>query len=402
MYLLYCGLLVIWMPLLWPMYRLKGGARLWLLVVISAGIAALAYEIRMFLWSHAAIRLDILVISTVLVLLYGSAAALLFFSRWRKAATLLSVLLVVLGGGMSYRWIQAGQESQRLGQIFQESNRLLFQAKFRSPEIYENYFGPFTGASESYPIGHWRIEGRSHFTRLIVNAKGRVWLFYQCQEDAECHFGPEGSGLRGSGAHMGQWDASLTPQVGVPLDVRISKPKPGALSVEVRGQSLLFTKTPPPIDTTPALQSLRFLGPFAKVECSGTYVKIRQVWLWEDAARSYAIGIYSTLIAGQQSGFVSPVVMGEGKKENDGWRFAWQWEGKSGKAFIALNGENAILTLDQDGRDLEDADQAVLKGGGVFHDERIELAPLTSGADWGRWFDIVLVGHFISGYVPAC
>ncbi len=184
MYLLYCGLLVIWLPLLWPMFRLKGGARLWLLIVIVAGIAALIYEIRMFLWSLAAIRLDILVISMALVCLYGSAVALLFFKHWRRAAALLAIVLVLIGSGMSYKWILVGRESQRLGEVFQESNRLLFQAKFRNPEIYENYFGPFTGASGGYPTGHWRVEGRSHFTRLIINAQGRVWLFYQCQEDA--------------------------------------------------------------------------------------------------------------------------------------------------------------------------------------------------------------------------
>lgn len=54
------------------------------------------------------------------------------------------------------------------------------------------------------------------------------------------------------------------------------------------------------------------------------------------------------------------------------------------------------------GRGPEDAEQAMLKGGGVFDDERIELAPLTTGADWRHWFDTVLVGHFVSGYVPAC
>ena len=78
MYLLYCGLLVIWVPLLWPMFRLKGGARGWLLVVIVAGIAALIYEIGMFFWSSANIRLDIILISMALGCLYGSAAALLF------------------------------------------------------------------------------------------------------------------------------------------------------------------------------------------------------------------------------------------------------------------------------------------------------------------------------------
>ncbi len=68
MYLLYCGLLVIWVTLLWPMFRLKGGARAWLLVVIVAGIAALIYEIGMFFWSSANIRLDIILISMARVL----------------------------------------------------------------------------------------------------------------------------------------------------------------------------------------------------------------------------------------------------------------------------------------------------------------------------------------------
>lgn len=402
MYLLYCGLLVIWVPLLWPMFRLKGGARLWLLVVIAAGITAFIYEIRMFLWSFAAIRLDILVISMALACLYGSAAALLFFKHWQRAAALLAIVLVLIGGGMSYKWILAGRESQRLGEIFQESNRLLFQAKFRSPEIYESYFGPFTGASDGHPTGHWRIEGRSHFTRLIINAQGRVWLFYQCQEDAECHSGPKGSGLRGSGDNPRQWAASLKPQAGLPFDIKIAQTESGTLLVEVREQSLLFEKAPPPVDPAPAPQSLQFLGPFAKVECSGAHAKIRQVWLWEDGARRYAVGIFSTLVAGRQNGFVPSIVMGEGVGENDGWRFAWQQDGRSGTAFIVLNGGDAILTLDQYGRDLEDADQAVLKGGGVFYGERIELAPLTSGAEWRQWFDTVLVGHFISGYVPAC
>ena len=118
MYLLYCGLLVIWVPLLWLMVRLNGGARLWLVVVIGAGVIALIYEIRMFLWSFAAIRLDILVISVALVCLYGSAVVLLFFKHWRRVAALLAIALVLIGGDMSYKWILVGRESQRLGEVF--------------------------------------------------------------------------------------------------------------------------------------------------------------------------------------------------------------------------------------------------------------------------------------------
>ena len=152
--------------------------------------------------------------------------------------------------------------------------------------------------------------------------------------------------------------------------------------------------------------SLRFLGSFADAECIRKHSKVRQIWLWQAGQHHYGVGIFSTLVAGRQNLFVRPIVIGEGTKEGDGWRFNWQQDGKSGTALILLNGGNATLTLDVDldqgGRELEDVDQLVLKAGGIFSDERIELAPLTTGADWQHWFNNVLVGQFTSGNVPAC
>ena len=58
-----------------------------------------------------------------------------------------------------------------------------------------------------------------------------------------------------------------------------------------------------------------------------------------------------------------------------------------------------MLTLERDG---EHAAPAALGRDAVFRDEAIELAPLTGKADWDHWFDIVLVGHFSSGDIPAC
>ncbi|MCP5075612.1 MAG: hypothetical protein GY947_20270 [Rhodobacteraceae bacterium] len=376
------------------------------MVVIAAGIAALIYEIRMYLWSSASIRLDIILISLALGLLYGSAVVLLFSRRWHKAAALLTAVLVLIGGGMSYKWFEVSREGQRVSEAFEEGNRLLFKAKFRDRETYESHFGPFTGASVDYPTGHWQIEGQSRFTRVIINAKGRVWLFYQCYEDIECHSGPGGSGLRKSNDDPRQWSASLKPRIGIPFDIEITHTETNALSVKERDQTIHFTKAPPPVDPGPAPQSLRFLGSFADAECIRKHSKVRQVWLWQAGQRHYGVGIFSTLVAGRQNLFVRPIVIGEGIKEGKGWRFNWQKDGKNGTALIVLNGGEATLTLDVDldqgGRELEDVDQLVLKAGGIFSDERIELAPLTTGADWRHWFDNVLVGQFTSGNVPAC
>ncbi len=403
-YLLYWGLLFAWVLLLWPAIRLKGAARAWLLIVIAAGLAGLFYEVYMYLWSSVAIRLDILLISMALGCLYASTVLLLLFKRLHATATVLASVLVVIGSGMIYKWIEVSRETQRVSAVFKETNRLLHQAKFRSPEIYERQFGPFNGAGDDDPTGHWQIEGRSHFTRIIINANGRIWLFYQCQEDAECHSGPEGSGLRKSGTRPGEWNASLKPQVGLPFDIKITRGLSDALSVEVRDQVHRFSRAPPPVNPMPVKPSLQFLGPFSHLECSasGAHATVRQVWLWEDGARRYSIGIFATLVAGRQNLFVPVLFLGEGARQIDGWDFSWQRNGRSGTATIGIDRRGAVLTLKQEGRDLEDAAKLVLERGGIFDDERIELAPLTTSADWNHWFKNVLTGHFVSGDVPDC
>ena len=112
--------------------------------------------------------------------------------------------------------------------------------------------------------------------------------------------------------------------------------------------------------------------------------------------------MFATLLAGQRSEFISPTVLGEGVREGDGWRFSWQHNGRSGTALIELGGNGAILSLEQAGRDLEDADRLTLQRANLIADERIDLAPRTNAGDWQHWFDTVLVGHFFAADMPAC
>ena len=402
MYLFYWGLLVAWVVLLWPAYRLTGMARTWLLVVAAAGVAALAYETYMLLWSFADIRLDILLISIFLGGLYASAVLVLMSRKMRTSAVLLAGMLVVIGGGMTYKWVEVGRESQRLRTVIAETNRLLFKAKFSRPDVYERYFGPFGNPARGHPVGHWQISEASHYTRLIINAEGQVWLFYQCQEDAECHSRSDAEGLRQDGERPGAWQVSLKPPVGVPFEVEMTGVRSDMLSLDVRQKTYRFSKVPPPLDAAPAVQSMRYLGVYSHVECSGKHAKVRQIWLWQDSGDLLAAGTFSTLVAGRFSQFVPAIVLGKATPQPDGWRFAWQRNGSSGAARVELKDGKAILTLNQVGRDLEDAKDLPLTRTSVFSDERIELAPLTNAADWQHWFDTVLTGHFISGDVPDC
>ena len=356
---LYWGLLVAWVLLLWPALRLKGAARLWLWVVIVAGIAALVYETCMYLWSSASIRLDIILISMALGCLYGSAALLLALKKMRKTAALFAGVITVIAAGMGYKWIEVSRESQRLSEVFEESNRLLFQAWFRDRNTYLNRFGPFTGAGADGPAGHWRIEGRSHYTRLIINANGRVWLFYQCQEDAECYSRSQDGGLQKIGSGADKWAVTLKPPSGLPFEVKISQKHADSLSVEVREQNHLFSKAPPPVDPAPAATALKFLGTFSHQKCHGDYVIVRQLWLWEDGGgKRFAVAVFATLFAGQRALFVPALVLGESSRQTDGWYYAWRQEGRAGTATVEPNADGVLLTLDQEGRDLEDASKS--------------------------------------------
>jgi hypothetical protein len=397
--IIYYALLVLWLPLLWPMLRLRRGARLSLAVVVGAGLAAALYEIRMTLGTASAIRLDILLIGGALLGLYGLAAVVLFAAGWRRAAAALGLVVLLIGGSAAYEWVLLGRESERLTEVFHARNALLFEAGFRDRETYERRFGPVAGAAGSHPTGHWLADGPSRFSRLIVNGEGRVWLFYRCGE-TECAYGPGGSGLQPTdAAPASRWQATLAPRAGVPLDVTIAREDGDRLTLRTSAGSTVFAEAPPPIDPAPARSSLVFLGSFARVTCQGQHAKVRQAWLWREDSRLYAVGIFATLVAGRHAGFVQPVLLGEGARAGEAWTFEWARNGRSWTATIALNGPEAILTLVRDGQETE---RAVLEAPALFHDEAIDLAPLTAKADWDHWFDIVLTGHFSSGDIPAC
>jgi hypothetical protein len=395
--LIYYALLVLWMPLLWPMLRLKRGPRISLAAVVAAGLGAALYEIWMTLGAAAEIRFDILLIGIALLGLYGLATVVLFVAGWRRAAAALGLVVLLIGGSATYEWVLLGRESQRLTEVFHARNALLFEAGFRDRETYERRFGPFPGTAGSHPTGHWLADGPSRFSRLIINGEGRVWLFYRCGE-TECAYGPGGSDLERS-APAPRWRATLAPRAGGPLDVTIAREDGDRLTLRTSAGSTVFAEAPPPIDPAPARQSLVLLGSFARVTCQGQHAKVRQVWLWREEARLYAVGIFATLVAGRRAGFVQPVLLGEGARAGEAWTFEWARNGRSWTATIAPNGPETIVTLARDGQEPE---RAVLEAAAVFRDEAIDLAPLTAKADWDHWFDIVLTGHFSSGDIPAC
>ena len=222
----------------------------------------------------------------------------------------------------------------------------------------------------------------------------------------ECDYRSDDAGVRPAGdAAERRWEVTLMPPSGPAMaTVRLAQTDPDHLRLEGFGEATL-AKTPPPIDPAPGRRALSYLGPFVQVECRGQAADVRQLWLWQEDARLYAVGVFDTLLAGAHAGYVSPVVLGEGVRQGDAWHFEWQHDGQPWSASVTLEipgapeDPGAMLTLTRDGQPIA---QDVLARNAVIRDEAIELAPLTGKADWDHWFDIVLVGNTSSGDIPAC
>lgn len=397
--LLYYILLALWVPLLWPAYRLRGWKRGAILVIALGGALATGSEIWQAFGPPNAIRIDVLLFTVVLIALYAAAVAILLIARWKVAAGVFALVLLVAGGGLVYKWAEAVAESQRLTEKFDERNRLLFKARFRDRATYDTYFGPFAGSAGRFPVGHWQAPGGQRFTRLIVNGKGEAWMFYRCG-DAECNYRPANRPLqRAADGALREWRGNLRPPAGELLPVRIVRRDKTSLSVEALGQAVQFTMEPPPIDPEPHEDVIVYLGTFSEAICRRQHAAVRQVSLWQQGGRLFAVGVFQTLVAGQPARFVTPTMMGEGRPNGDGWDFEWRVDGEKASATVtpALTSIALSLTLPR-----RDAETVNLPPGAVFTDETIDLAPRSGAEDWKHWFDTVWVGHFMTGRAPAC
>lgn len=398
-YFIYYALLAVWPLLLWPAVKLPGWPRLWLSVVIGAGLLASVHEFRMVYGTTSAIRLDIPLIAIALCTLYAATAVVLFLRGWRWAAAVLGLVVVLVGGAIAYLWIDADRESKRLTEVFNARNALMFEARFRSMAVYDAYFGMTATGSGVFPVGHWEARDGGYFSRLVVSPTGRVWAFFRCGE-TECDYRSVDPGLQPVGEpSAGQWVLTLKPSAGLAVAARITQPDAEHLTIEGRGQPTTFTKAPPPIAPAPAAEPLNYLGRFMQMECRGQHADVRQLWLWREDTRLYAVGIFAPLVHGRHNPIVQPILLGSRIGKDNAWSFDWARNGQSWEASIVFEGATPVVALTRNGK--PDAHFA-LAAGAIFDDEAIELAPLTGKADWDHWFETVLVGHFSSGNVPAC
>ncbi len=400
LYFLYLVLLGLWPPLLWPALRAKGGLSLWLLVVVGLGLAASLHEARLWFGSGEPIRVDILVIAPLLGVVYAIATVFLFRARWRRFAATYGAALVLLWAVATILWQVERREQAR----FLEGLVLVAQAGFRSPQVYDEHYGPFALAPEGLPAGHWLSDGDPLATRLIINAQGRVWLFRRLREAETLDFVSATNLRPAEGGDGTTWTGALTearPTISLPpRPVTVMRLGTTQLTLTFRDRPVAFAKAPPPIDPAPRTDRLSYLGSFGHIDCGPSRVEIVQLWLWRDRDGLYAVGATRPFAKGPPLRFARPMVLGTGASEGNAWIFDWEGARGASRARLTLEAEHLDLVLKEGNR--PERRLRLRRGEGPLGGDMIDLAPRSDAEAWQHWFDRVPRGNRLSAEMPEC
>jgi hypothetical protein len=177
----------------------------------------------------------------------------------------------------------------------------------------------------------------------------------------------------------------------------IAPPAGDALVVDIDGKPARFRRTPPPLLDRQEDENLAYLGAFSAAERVRQHARVSQIWLWRSDAELLAVGIFRYLLPGQRADFVAPVVLGRGSAKDDRWRFRWEENERAREALVRILEGGVEIDLPGEEHHWPPHSLALHA---IFRDPAIELAPLTSVADWEHWFEVQLAAHFSSGEIP--
>ena len=408
----YFALLALCLPLLWPALRLRQKRRYSLLIVVGVGSLAALYELAVRqAWIGrlgGRCTFEIPLISVIMLCLYAAAAAILFNSGRRLGAAALTLSIGLAGWATAAVWIPIHEQNHRRAEVSGIRAADAFRAMFQSPEAYENNFGPVSPTADSGALaGHYVARNNRYYTRLVINAEGRSWLFYRCWE-TECHFDSADQKIQPKAGERGKWWTSFGQGA-----VRITDAGDGRLSLWVNGQTVAFEATPPPLVAAEKRDALAYLGAFSQARClDQRRVALSQLWLWQGKDGLFGLGSFSTQFAGLRSGALRPLRLGKGRAEENGWSFTWaEDEGRrTGVIEVKPDGSGVLLSLAQDprGEGAAPAPPLLLLPGDLFDGgiysttAEIRSAPGSSAALWERWSRIALQDLPLYTDVPAC
>lgn len=396
----YVTLLCSWLLFLPPALNAQRSERAAPVFAAAVGLLALIYELWMtFVWGPGVanpIRLDIFLVFWLLAAVYAASTLRIWGCGWRRTALAAGGLTLAASACMAASWIEAGRESKRLDALRDEGNRLLFEARFRNRAAYDHVF-EMRGGADDAPIGHWQGEPGASFSRLIVNPAGHAYVFFHCGP-TECRFGPGGQLRAREEDGTVVWEGEVVMRGVGQRRLAIAPTADDELEVRVDGRSSRFRRSPPPLLDLHPEAKLSYLGTFSAAEARHPHVRVSQLWLWRGDGELLAVAIFRVLLPGRRADYISPAVLGSGVREDGRWRFRFSEAGREREAVLRL--VEGGVEVERPGEE-ERWPRHTAAPRAIFRDEIIELAPLTSVADWRHWFEVQLTAHFSSAEIPA-
>jgi hypothetical protein len=178
---------------------------------------------------------------------------------------------------------------------------LIFEAQFRNPETFGNFFGNIDKMDDPR-VGHFRAEDpKSWVSRAIINDQGHFWLMFKCYATVE-------------GVYL-QGDLGATPlpatfkarsESGPPEDVVVSAWSPDRFTLTISpSRTDTFVRAPVSYgEMASAPGKVTLLGSFSQTRIDRDYIYLVQIWLWQSGDRWVAYYARRNARCGSTNDFV--------------------------------------------------------------------------------------------------
>ena len=379
-------------------------------IAIVGGILATLYEATMTFFMNGPwqcadalgdlLRWEILLVVPVLCLLYavglvGICRCAMSGPSRRVVGCVAAIRILLIIGYKGLAWHNVGQHTKQLDRQFHLGRRLVFEAKFRSKEAYQQYFGP---VADDISMGHYKAQSNPYYARLVLNENNKMWLF----------FGDQGSEMFYGPGRLVQDVAVLPFQGGGGKRVTVVTKSPQEIILDIEQipetkqeeayaakqaqRGVVFGAAPPPISSVTPSNALRYLGNYEVLKQEGRGGRYTQFWVWQNHDSLYALRADGDW--GWRPKDVSPRVLGRG--EFNAEIGAYVFSSVTPNLVVRKVGETLIVS------DTASPNEALtLTPTNFIQDDLITLAPLENGTKWAQWFETVLVGHSVKWGVPA-
>lgn len=348
-----------------------------------------------FIWSKtvvAPIRVDLLLVIPLTTVTFSGVGVWGLLQRG-AVSKIASLLLLAFSVPTLAVFVQGMIGSAK--DIAQMNRRpaMIFEAQFRNPRTFENFFGTLDIAADPR-AGHFRADDPAGVaTRVIVNDRGHFWLLFRCYTGVECIYSEADLGATPLPGTL-----SAKGESGPPSDIVVSAWTPDRLTLTfAASHRQTFVRAPVTFtETSPPAAGVIFHGAFSQTRVDRDYIYLVQLWLWQSGDRWIAYYTRRNARCGSTADFVfASAYDGTPLAEQIQFKHA-QREGGQDTFQIARPspaGDHIAGDIFYHGQPLQ---PMTLTKGSVIRSPLYESAPLTTFDATADWLKTASMGYTLS------